>query len=113
MWSTITPQLPVADVAKAQKWFREVLDFEITYTGGESFGAVRNGNSEIFLAKAERPWSSVCCCVRVDDADFVYSLCRERGAKLVSPISDKPWRMREFTLEDPNGHLFRIGRSLR
>ena len=113
MWKTVTPQLPVADVAEAQEWFREILDFEITYTDGDRFGAVQFGNGEIFLERSEPPLSSVCCCVRVDDADFLYALCRERGAKILSEIGNKPWRMREFTIEDPNGHRFRIGRSLR
>jgi uncharacterized glyoxalase superfamily protein PhnB len=51
--------------------------------------------------------------VRVDDVDFLYALYRERNVKVVSVIEDKSWRMREFTIEDPNGHRFRVGRSLR
>lgn len=113
MWNSITPQLPVADVRDAQRWFRELLDFEITYTSGQSFGAVRLGLSEIFVERAEPPWPCVSCCIRVDDADFLYELYRERGVKIVSPIADKPWRMREFTIEEPNGHRFRIGRTTR
>jgi len=113
MWNTITIQLPVGNVADTQRWFCEVLDFEITYTSGSGFGAVRCGQSEIFVEKADPPWASVCCCVRVDDVDFLYALYRERDVKVVSAIENKPWRMREFTIEDPNGHRFRIGCSLR
>ncbi len=113
MWSTITPQLPVADVERAQTWFRDVLGFEITYTQGRRFGAVQYGKSELFLERSDPPWSPMCCCVRVDDADLLFALYRERGAQIVEPIANKPWRMREFTIEDPNGHRFRIGHSLR
>jgi uncharacterized glyoxalase superfamily protein PhnB len=36
---------------------------------------------------------------------------RERGAKIVEGIASHPWGMREFTIEDNNGHRFRIGHS--
>jgi len=51
--------------------------------------------------------------VLVDDADFVYAVCRERDAKIVDPIASHPWGVREFSVRDPNGHLLRIGHSTR
>ena len=113
MWGMITPQLPVADVARAQEWFRDVLGFEITYKSGKRFGAVQYGRNEIFLERSDRPIEGVCCCVRVEDADALYALYRERDAPIVEPIENKPWRIREFTIEEPNGHRFRIGHSTR
>ena len=49
----------------------------------------------------------------VDDADFVYAVCREHDVPIEEPISSKPWGMREFSIRDPNGHLLRIGHSTR
>ena len=113
MWNFITAQLPVANVAETQAYYRDVLGFEIGFTRGDRFGSVTCGTTEIFFTKADGPCVGAVCCVRVDDADFVYAVCRERGAKIVESIETKPWRMREFTIEDPNGHLFRIGHSTR
>jgi len=113
MWRGITPQLPVADVAKAQAWYRDVLGFEIAWTRGESFGAVRGRGGELFLAKADPPHAPATCCVRVDDADFAYALGRERNARIEEPIASTPWGTREFSLRDPDGHLLRIGHSTR
>lgn len=113
MWNSLTPLLWVRDVGEAQAWFRDVLDFKITYTQGSRFGAVQYGNTEIFLEKSDPPALPLVCCVRVEDADFLYALYRERGAKIVEKIESKPWRMREFTIEEPNGHRFRIGHSTR
>ena len=113
MWKTISPQLPVADVLESQAWFRDVLGFKVTYTDGDRFGAVEYGKSELFLERAEPGWAKMCCCVRVEDADFMYAIYKERGAVILSEPADKPWRMREFTIEDPNGHRFRIGHSTR
>lgn len=113
MWRLITPQLPVRDVAAAQAWYRDVLGLEVAWTRGESFGAVRAGGAELYFAKVEAEPSESICCLLVDDADFVYAVCRERNAPIVEPIATKAWGVREFSLRDPNGHLLRIGHSTR
>lgn len=111
MWRKVIPQLPVADVAATQAWYRDVLGLEIAWNRGESFGAVRAGGAELFFARAPEPRAPSICCVLVDDADFVYAVCRERNAPIEAPIASKPWGMREFSVRDPNGHLLRIGHS--
>jgi uncharacterized glyoxalase superfamily protein PhnB len=113
MWNFVTPQLPVKDLAKAQAWYRDVLGFDITWTWGEEFGAVCMGRTEVFLRREEPPWTPTWCCVRVDDADALYAIYRERGANIVERPDSKPWGIREFSLRDPNGHYFRIGHSTR
>ena len=112
MWRGITPQLPVADVAASQRWYRDVMGFEIAWTRGESFGAVRVHGVELFLARSDSPRASTLC-VLVDDADFAYAVCRERNAEVVESISETRWGTREFTVRDPDGHELRIGHSVR
>ncbi len=34
MWKGVTPQLPVADVGRAQAWYRDVLGGQIAWTWG-------------------------------------------------------------------------------
>jgi catechol 2,3-dioxygenase-like lactoylglutathione lyase family enzyme len=113
MWRAIAPQLPVADVARSQAWYRDVLGLEIAWTRGASFGAMRGRGVELFLARSEPPHAPATCCVLVDDADFAYALCRERNAPIEEPIASTPWGTREFSLRDPDGHLLRIGHSTR
>jgi catechol 2,3-dioxygenase-like lactoylglutathione lyase family enzyme len=113
MWRGIAPQLPVADVARSQAWYRDVLGLEIAWTRGESFGAMRGRGVELFLARSDPPHASATCCVLVDDADFAYALCRERNARIEEPIASTAWGTREFALRDPDGHLLRIGHSTR
>lgn len=47
--------------------------------------------------------------LRVDDADSYYRELRSKGVKIMSSISDKPWGMREFGVETPEGHRIMIG----
>jgi len=47
--------------------------------------------------------------LRVDDVDGYYDELKEKGVEMLSPISDKPWGMREFGLRTPEGHRIMIG----
>jgi uncharacterized glyoxalase superfamily protein PhnB len=53
----------------------------------------------------------------VEDADAWHRHCRESriaedfGVALGEP-EDRPWRMRDFTLTDPSGVLWRIAHNL-
>ena len=110
-WQFVTPQLPVPDVREAQAYYRDVLGFKVAWTYQENFGAVYHGATEVFFSQEEgeiRPASNF---VRVGDADAVLALYRERGVRIVEEIASQPWGMREFTIEDNNGHRFRIGHS--
>jgi len=110
MWNAVVPQLPVSDLSATQAWYRDVLGFEIAWAS-EDFGAVWQDRVEIFFARVARPSLAVLC-VRVEDADALCKRYREGGARIVSDPEDKPWGMREFTLEDPNGHRLRIGHAI-
>jgi catechol 2,3-dioxygenase-like lactoylglutathione lyase family enzyme len=112
IFRAITPQLPVRDVAASQAWYRDVLGLEVGFTRAD-FGSVRDGPLEIYLARAAAPVQPAWVCVRVEDADGLAAIYRERGATIVEPVATKPWGVREFTLCDPDGHRFRIGHSTR
>jgi uncharacterized glyoxalase superfamily protein PhnB len=110
-WHFLTPQLPVLDVRETQAYYRDVLGFKIAWIWREEYGAVYNGRTEIFFTRTEGPISPCWSFARVENADAVLDLYRERGATIVEEIASHPWGMREFTIEDNNGHRFRIGHS--
>jgi len=110
-WQFVTPMLPVPDVRRAQAYYRDVFGFRIAWIWREEVGAVYHDRAEIFLVRAEAPIVPACSFVRVENADAVLALYRERGARIVEDIASHPWGMREFTVEDEHGHRFRIGHS--
>ncbi len=81
-WHFVTPQLPVSDIRETQAYYRDVLGFKIAWLWQEEFGA-----------------------------DAVLADYRERGVKIVEEIASHPYGMREFSIEDNNGHRFRSGHS--
>ena len=110
-WHFITPQLPVADVRATQAYYRDMLDFKIAWIWQEEYGAVYHGTTEIYFVREEGKIQPSCSFVRVENADEVLAIYRERGVKIVEEIASHPYGMREFSIEDNNGHRFRIGHS--
>ena len=110
-WQFLTPQLPVPDVREAQAYYRDVFGCKIAWIYHEEYGAVYNGLTEIFFTQTTEPITPSWQFIRVEDADRALEEMRERGAQIVEEIASHPWGMREFTVEDLNGHRFRIGHS--
>ncbi len=110
-WRFVTPQLPVPDVREAQAYYRDTLGFKIAWVYGEEYGAAYHGQAEVFFIRDAGERTPACNFVRVENADAVLADYRARGAKIVEEIASHPWGMREFTIEDPYGHRFRIGHS--
>lgn len=110
-WQFMTPQLPVPDVREAQAYYRDVLGCRIAWLWQEEYGAVYNGRTEIYFTRVEGVFAPSWNFVRVENADRALEFLRQRGARVVEEIASHPWGMREFTIEDLNGHRFRIGQS--
>jgi uncharacterized glyoxalase superfamily protein PhnB len=51
--------------------------------------------------------------VNVDDIDELYRELLSRGAPVRTPPETKPWGMREFALETPDGHRMTFGSAAR
>lgn len=103
------PQLPVANVPETQRFYRDVLGFKIDWTWGENnYGAVSRDHTELYLIADTPPFHPVTCMINVTAIDPLCEEWRANGAKILSEPEDKPWGLREFTVEDNNGHRFRI-----
>jgi len=100
------PELPVLDVEKAQAYYRDVLGFEIAWTlEDKTMGAVGREGIAIFFAQHPHPaptqhW------IFAEDIDATYHEMKTRNANIVDDIENKPWNLRQFTIEDLDGHRF-------
>jgi predicted enzyme related to lactoylglutathione lyase len=101
------PELPVADVERAQQHYRDTLGFEIGWLESDKqIGAVSRGNVVIFFRKKTLPFEPAVHWVYADDIDATYEELKALGANIVEPLEKKPWGLRQFTLEDLDGNRF-------
>jgi uncharacterized glyoxalase superfamily protein PhnB len=101
------PELPVADVERAQRHYRDVFGFEIgwLYPGGE-IGAVSRDKTTIFFRKRTPPFEPAVHWVFAPDIEASYQEMTASGANIVDPLERKPWGLRQFTVQDLDGNLF-------
>jgi catechol 2,3-dioxygenase-like lactoylglutathione lyase family enzyme len=111
-WEFLVPNVPVRDVPASQVWYRDVLGFGINWLWEDNFGSVGCDNVELFLYESDDP-KPVTCSVFVGDVDEVHAWVVESGGEVVSPLEQKPWNVREFTVRDPDGNRLRVGTSVR
>ncbi|MGE4161847.1 MAG: VOC family protein [Vicinamibacterales bacterium] len=102
-----TPELPVESVERAQAHYRDALGFEIgwLYPGGD-IGAVSRDDVAIFLRRRPMPFEPAVHWVFAEDIDATFEELNSRGARIVEPLEDKPWGLRQFTVEDIDGNRF-------
>jgi uncharacterized glyoxalase superfamily protein PhnB len=101
------PELPVADVERAQQHYRDTFGFEIGWLEpGKEIGAVTSGGVAIFFRKRESPFEPAVHWVFCEDIDASYRELQASGANIVDPLEKKPWGIRQFTVEDLDGNVF-------
>jgi predicted enzyme related to lactoylglutathione lyase len=99
------PELPVEDVERAQRHYRDALGFDIRWLEGE-IGAVSRDDVAIFFRRRDRPFEPAVHWVFAPDIDATYAELSSRGARIVEPLEKKPWGLRQFTVEDIDGNRF-------
>ena len=101
------PELPVADVERAQQHYRDALGFKIGWLyPGKEIGAVSRGEAVIFFRRRSQPFEPAVHWVFAEDIDATYNELRSLGSKIVEPLEKKPWGLRQFTVEDLDGNRF-------
>jgi uncharacterized glyoxalase superfamily protein PhnB len=117
----VQPVLPVADAARAARYFCDVLGFALDFIAGEppSYARVKHvpaaGQGEaVYLrlwqvnVREARPWRGEIVIHVGHDVDGLHAAYVKRGVDIVEPPTSQPWGLREFALREPDGHLLRF-----
>lgn len=129
----ITPILNVSSINDSIAWF-ETLGWRrgFTWPEGETepgFGSVCTDKVEIFLCcGAQGSRGTVMPKFPGDDetdgvwmswwlgspaeVDAMHATALAAGMTVTHPPTDEPWRVREFHLRHPDGHMFRVSAGL-
>ena len=109
----VIPILYSDDVARSLKFYTEVLGFEEYWAWDEepTFGGAVSGDTTIFFCKGAQGHKGTWLALNVKNVDEYYEVLRHKEVVILSPPNTKPWSMREMLVEDPDGHILRIGHN--
>lgn len=122
----VMPSLRYEDVAAALAWLGDVFGLRehLRWTGPD--GVVRHaemriGGAFVELSGASEEYPSPRALGRVsqslvvivDDVTRHYEHARVSGAVIVAEPEDKPWGLRQYTAEDPEGHRWEFSQFVR
>ena len=110
--------LAVKDLTIEADYFKSKLGFDLDFTApGWEF--LSFGDFKVMLgecademtaeATGNHSWFAH---VLIENVDEVYEELIERGAKILSPIANKPWGIREFSVVTPDGHRISYGQVI-
>ena len=113
----IKPFLPATDFETAKQFYL-ALGFEVPWSS-EDLAYVRHGNTSFLLQAFDAPgfaanYQMHLLVENVDDwhAHVLASGVVARYGVAVGKPEDRPWAMRDFTLFDPSGVLWRIAQNI-
>ncbi len=122
----VMPSLRYDDVGAALCWLAEVFGLREHLRWIDQEGAVRHAEMRIDGAFIELSGASDeypsprsvghvshSIVVLVDDVDSHYQRARAAGAAIVAEPEDKPWGLRQYMAEDPEGHRWEFSQFLR
>lgn len=124
--SELTPFLTVKDAAAAADFYRRAFGAEeisraAAPTGqliialevqGHRFFAVEENRSAFNVSPGSLGGTTVRLSLIVDDPDALAAKVVEAGGRVIFPVGDQPYGMRQGRVADPEGHHWLVGRPL-
>jgi uncharacterized glyoxalase superfamily protein PhnB len=111
------PEIPVSSVEKAAEYYVRVFGFSFDWgddAGG--IGGISQGDCRMFLTNTafrsvSRNLEPVIVWLNLNgkkDVDELFERWKQAGARVIDPVEDKPWNLREFRVADLDGNQLRV-----
>jgi len=114
IFKTVVPILYSRDVAASIAYYTGVLGFQNQWMVGDppDFGSVNSDSVELFFCREGQGNPGTWMSIMVDAVDEYFEKIIRKGAKTFGPPETMEWGVREFLVEDPDGHMIRFGQSV-
>ncbi|ASY79040.1 bleomycin resistance family protein [Pectobacterium polaris] len=113
----IATVLPVKNILVSQEFYINGLNFKKVFENGDPVGFVilkrEDAELHLTLQPQHKAASYPIAHLLVDDANALFTLCQEIGAKIVKGIQDKDYGIRAFVFADPDGNRIDVGQILK
>ena len=104
--------IPVREMRRSVGFYRRLGFVSEPYEDGTEYVFLSRDDHSLHLnlmTSADFGFNPVGIYFYVDDADVLYDEVVAAGVVPLHPPEDKPWRMREFSVSDPDSALLRFG----
>ncbi len=103
----ITPILNVADLATSLGFYADLLGFKVDWNAGAMASVSRDGRS-IMLCQDAQGQAGTWVWIGVDNIEPLFEAYVAKGVTIRQKPTNHPWAY-EMQIEDPDGHVLRIG----
>lgn len=105
------PTMFVADLAASCAWYQRVLGFTLTFRL-DDYAGLTLGGAHIHLGLSQPPITAAFYLRLTRGIDEYVSSIEAAGERLMSPLKDQPYGMREATVHDPDGNEIYVGQPM-
>jgi predicted lactoylglutathione lyase len=109
------PELPVSDIHAAGAFYKSRLGFTVDWTYEDHIAGISKDHARIFIRQKtdqeKKQGYSVLIWLNLNspsEVDQLYENWKNSGVRIADELETKPWNLREFTAEDPDGNRFRV-----
>jgi uncharacterized glyoxalase superfamily protein PhnB len=117
--ATVIPVLAYDDVRQATEWLCAAFGFEERLRIGEHRAQLSFGAGAVIVNKRRAqpdgsilPVSGHEIMVRVDDLNSHYERAQAHGARILQAPTDFPYGERQYSVEDPGGHVWTFSQTI-
>jgi uncharacterized glyoxalase superfamily protein PhnB len=110
--STVIPVLGYPDVAAAAAWLCDVFGFAVRLRIGDHRVQLDVGDGAVVVAGGSAPPQSHAVMVRIDDVQRHHLHAAAAGATVLAAPADFPYGERQYTVQDPGGHIWTFSQSI-
>jgi uncharacterized glyoxalase superfamily protein PhnB len=108
--ASVIPELPYPDVREAAEWLCRAFGFRERLQIGDHRAQLVYEDGAVIVIEGEAGPSHLL--VRVEDADAHRAQAQAAGAKIRSEPTDWPYGERQYSAEDPGGHIWTFSESI-
>jgi predicted enzyme related to lactoylglutathione lyase len=113
--TAIAPILQISDLDRSIDFWKRVMAFDVAWiAGGEPPNIASVCRDQIYLMvrveKAPKPCDIY---IEVDGIDAYFKRVSDAGAKVVYPLANRDYGMRDGRVEDPDGNQISLGEAIK
>ncbi|HEX6638956.1 MAG TPA: VOC family protein [Steroidobacteraceae bacterium] len=113
-FKSIAPILQVSDLDQSIDFWKRVMAFDVAWVaGGEPASTASFCRDQIYLmVRVEKKPVPSDIYIEVEGIDAYFQRVSEAGAKVVHPLADRAYGMRDGRVEDADGNQISLGEPL-